>query len=77
MFSNVLCVGQSISSNLVCHSLSAFNALWWNYVTKFMERLDASENYFSEHTQFFVFLVSKLNLFWTILVLQHLYDLTL
>ena len=37
-------VDQSISGNLVCHSLSTFNTQWWNYFTKIMERLDSREN---------------------------------
>ena len=50
-------VGQSLSSNLVCHS--TFNALWRYYVTTFMERLDRRENFILVNVRncffFFVF----------------------
>ena len=60
-------VGQSISSNLVCRSFNTFNALWQNYVTKFMERLDCSVNFILVIIRNLLFfsLQSKLNLFWT------------
>ena len=36
--------GDSISHNFVHRRLFTFNAMWRNYVTKFMARLDSSEN---------------------------------
>lgn len=63
--------GQSISTNLVCRNLSTFNALLRNYVTKFIERLDGSENFILINicNSLFFSLQSKLKLFWTRFVL--------
>ncbi len=63
--------GESISNNFVCRRLFTFIAMWRNYITKFMGRLDHSENSIISNicNSLFFSVQSKLNMFWTKLVL--------
>ena len=62
---------ESISNNFVCRRLFTFTAMWRNYVTKFMDRVDHSDNSIVSTicNSLFFSIQSKLHMFWTKLVL--------
>ena len=63
--------GESISYNFVYLKLSTFTAMWRNYITKFMERLERSENSIltALRNSLFFNIQCKLYMYWTKLVL--------
>ena len=79
IFRYFMCIAprESISSNFVHRRLFNFTAMWRNYVTKFMERLHCSKNCIISNicNSLFFSIQSKLNVFWTKLVLWFfMYD---
>ena len=63
--------GENISNDFVCRRLFTFTAMWRNYVTQFMERLDLSDNCIVSNicNSLSFCIQSKLNMFWTKLLL--------